>query len=219
MSKRSRVLNSSEQVVIDVHPHWWYLAGPVALLVLVLVAAIATAVVSAPSWADWLAVAALLAAALWLLARYIRWATTSLMVTTSRLIRRTGILGRNGREIPLSAMTDISYHQTLLDRIVGAGDLLIESAGRDSREVFPDLPRPQHIQNEICRQMDLLRSQAMTGWAPPVGSGPGYGGRPDTGSPQLSIAAQIEQLDLLRRRGLITDAEFQSKKTQLLDRL
>ncbi len=94
-------------------------------------------------------VAALALAVGWLVGRYLRWVTTRLVVTSVRIVERRGILGRSGREIPLNALTDIGYHQSIFERIIGAGDVLIESAGRDSQEVFPDLPHPAAIHNEI----------------------------------------------------------------------
>jgi uncharacterized membrane protein YdbT with pleckstrin-like domain len=199
------MLNSGEEVVVDVRPHWWYLTTPIAVLVVVIAASVFAAVKSAPSPAIWAALAALVLSASWLLHRYSRWTSTRLVVTTSRLIRRTGVLSRRGREIPLVALTDVSYRQTIFERIIGAGDLLLESAGREGREVFPDLPRPAQIQREIANQVDQIRRQV--------------GGPPLQAAPASSIPVQIEQLDGLRRRGLITDAEFEAKKAQLLDRL
>jgi membrane protein YdbS with pleckstrin-like domain len=202
----ARLLNDGEEVVVDVRPHWWYLAGPVLVLGLVIVGAITAAVLDASSWVDWVAIVALALAAAWLIGRYIRWASTSLVVTNCRLVSRSGVFVRNGREIPLAALTDISYHQSLLERLIGAGDVLLESAGREGREVFPDLPRPARIQQAIAAEVDRMRRGAPV----PTGSaGPG----------NWSISAQIEQLDGLRRRGLITDVEFEAKKTELLDRL
>jgi membrane protein YdbS with pleckstrin-like domain len=202
----ARLLNEGEVVSVDVRPHWWYLAGPVLVLGLVIVGAISAAALSAASWVDWVAIGALALAAAWLIGRYIRWASTSLVVTNCRLISRSGVFVRNGREIPLAALTDISYHQSLLERVIGAGDVLLESAGREGREVFPDLPRPARIQQTIAAELDRMRRGA------PVSAG-------SSGPGNWSISAQIEQLDGLRRRGLITDAEFEAKKTQLLDRL
>jgi membrane protein YdbS with pleckstrin-like domain len=201
-----RLLNEGEEVAVDVRPHWWYLAGPVVVLGVVIAAAVTAAVLSASTWVVWIVLGALALAAAWLIGRYIRWASTSLVVTNCRLISRSGVFVRNGREIPLAALTDISYHQSLLERLIGAGDVLLESAGRDGREVFPDLPRPARIQQAIAAELDTMRRPT------PVTSGPG-------GSDSWSVPAQIEQLDGLRRRGLISDAEFQVKKTQLLDRL
>jgi membrane protein YdbS with pleckstrin-like domain len=208
MSFPARLLNDGEDVVVDVRPHWWYLAGPIVVLAVVIAGAVAAAVESAPSWATWLAVAALVVAGAWLIGRYIKWASTNLVVTTSRLIRRTGVLARNGREIPLAALTDISYHQSLLERIIGAGDVVLESAGREGQEVFPDLPGPARIQQAIAVQVDRVRRHG------------GFTDGPITASPApTSISTQIEELDGLRRRGLITDVEFEAKKTELLNRL
>jgi uncharacterized membrane protein YdbT with pleckstrin-like domain len=198
----ARLLNDGEVVVVDVRPHWSYLAGPVLVLAVVIAGGLTAAIESVPSWADWVAIGVLVLAAAWLVGRYIRWASTSLVVTSSRLISRTGVMARNGREIPLAALTDISYHQSLLERVIGAGDVLLESAGRDGQEVFPDLPRPAQIQQAIAIQVDRMRGQ---------------NGRATTTT--LSISTQIDELDALRRRGLLTDAEFEAKKTQLLDRL
>jgi membrane protein YdbS with pleckstrin-like domain len=198
-----RLLNPGEKVLVDVRPHWWYLAGPVCLLVLVIAGAIAAFVESVPKWVSWLVLVALALSALWLAARYVRWVTSRLIVTDARVIERRGIVARSGREIPLNALTDIGYRQSIFERIIGAGNVILESAGRRSQEVFPDLPNPAYIHNVIFRQMQANRS----------GPTAGPGSSPD------SIPSQIEQLDQLRQRGLITDAEFEAKKVELLDRL
>ena len=91
----------------------------------------------------------------WLLRRYARWATTSFVLTSHRLIHRSGVVAKQGREIPLDHINDISYKQTIFDRIIRAGDLVIESAGERGQEVFPDLPKPGLIQNEIYRQLEV----------------------------------------------------------------
>jgi uncharacterized membrane protein YdbT with pleckstrin-like domain len=171
----------------------------------VIVAAISAAVL-AVSWADWIVLGALVLAVTWLLGRYARWTSTSVVVTNCRLISRSGVVVRSSREIPLAALTDISYRQSLWERLIGAGDVLLESAGRQGREVLPDLPRPARIQQAIALQVDRMRRGA------PVSAGSAAPGG-------WSIPDQIEQLDRLRRRGLITDAEFEAKKAQLLDRL
>jgi membrane protein YdbS with pleckstrin-like domain len=201
-----RLLNPGERVLVDVRPHWWYLAGPVSLLVLVIAGAIAAFVESVPKWVSWIVLVALGLSALWLAARYVRWVTSRLIVTDARVIERRGIVARSGREIPLSALTDIGYRQSIFERIIGAGNVVLESAGRRSQEVFPDLPNPAYIHNVIFRQMQALRDNRHS-------PDPGLGSSPD------SIPSQIEQLDQLRRRGLITDAEFEAKKVELLDRL
>ena len=191
-------LAPNETVFVDVRPHWWFLAGPVVVLALFIAGAVTALVDGVPGWTHWLIVAALVGAGGWLVARYLRWRTTRLLVTSTRIVERRGILGRTGREIPLSALTDIGYRQSLFERVIRCGDVVIESAGRDGQEVFTDLPNPQSIHNEIYAH---LPSRGGSAPAPP------------------DIPQQIDQLDQLRRRGVISDEEFEAKKAQLLARM
>jgi uncharacterized membrane protein YdbT with pleckstrin-like domain len=201
MSFPSKLLRPGEEVILDVRPHGWALVPPALLAVALLAAAVACEVVGVPTWAAWLLVAALAVSLVWLLVRYLRWITTSFVLTTDRLVHRTGVLSRNSREIPLDHLSDISYRQGLLARVVGIGDLLLESAGRDSVETFTCLPHPASIQREIHQQLEVGRDRR-----------PGQAGG-------TSIAAQIDELADLARRGVLTQAEFETKKAQLLDRL
>ncbi len=199
-----KLLNEGEEVVLDLHPHWWFLTAPVAAVVVVLVATIAAAAASAPTWAVIALAAVLVIAVIWLLARYARWATTSLVLTNHRLVHRTGIIAKSGVEIPLDHINDISYRQTIFERMIGAGDVVVESAGKTSQEVFEDLPKPGRIQNEIYRQIEAGKNRLADRMA---------------GRRELSLPEQLEKLDELRRRGVITQAEFDAKKAQLLDRM
>jgi hypothetical protein len=128
----------------------------------------------------------------------VTWRATTLVVTNDRLIRRSGVLSKNGREIPLSQLTDISYRQNIFNRIIGAGDVVLESAGRESEEVFPSLPHPAEIQNEIYGLMSARHGRTVA----PTAS--------------LSLPEQLEKLADLRQRGVLSDAEFASTKARLL---
>jgi membrane protein YdbS with pleckstrin-like domain len=204
MSFPSKLLNEGEQVILDLRPHWWYLSGPVAVVVIVLAGTIAALVASAPD-AVLIALAVVLIVSVgWLLKRYARWATTNFVLTSHRLVHRSGVIAKVGKEIPLDHINDISYRQTIFDRIIGAGDLVIESAGERGQEVFPDLPKPGLIQNEIYRQIDFGKTRMADRMA---------------GRRELSIPEQIDKLDELRERGVLTQAEFDAKKAQLLDRM
>ena len=200
----TRLLNEGEEVVLDLHPHWWYLSRPVALAVVLLVATVASLVIP---WAGPVQVGLLVllvVSVLWLVGRYTRWRSTSFVLTNHRVIHRAGVVAKTGREIPLDHINDISYQQTVFDRLIGAGDLVIESAGQRGQEMFPDLPKPGLIQNEIYRQIDAGKSRMADRMA---------------GRRELSIPEQIEKLDELRQRGVVTQAEFEAKKAQLLDRM
>lgn len=233
MGYPEKSLNPGEQVAVEVRPHWKYLAGPVFAVAVVVAGSIVALVEQLARWAELTLAALLVLCLLWLAGRYLRWVTTSFVVTNQRLVLRKGILRRSVREILLDRLTDITYNQTLLDRVLGCGDILLESPGRDSQEVFPDLPHPVKIQNEIYRLINLRRPAGwvaatgdLSGAAPSsqVAEGPVPEGAPweapaPAGGGEPSVMDQLSQLDDLRRRGVISRREFAAKKAELLSRM
>lgn len=197
-----KYLNEGEEIILDLRPHWFYLAGPVAALVAALV--LAVVVHGRSAWILFPVLALALVALVWFLGRYARWATTNFVLTTDRLIYRSGVASRQGREIPLERLNDVSFHQSLLQRMLGAGDLLIESAGERGQEQFGSFAHPQDTQNEVHRAIEAAAARDADRMA---------------GRRELSPLEQLEKLEELRQRGVITQAEFELKKAKLLDRL
>ncbi len=197
-----KFLNENEEIVLDMRPHWSYFAGPVASLVVALALAVLVR-----DQADWLQLAILalaVAALLWCFARWARWYTTNFVVTTDRLIYRHGVFTKRGQEIPLERLNDVSFHRSLIHRLVGAGDLLIESAGERGQQPFDHIAHPERVQNIIHREIEAAQARDADRMA---------------GRRELSPLEQIEKLEELRQRGVISQAEFEAKKAQLLDRL
>jgi uncharacterized membrane protein YdbT with pleckstrin-like domain len=157
----------------------------------------------------WVYLALVIAWLVWLGARLARWATTHFVVTSDRIVFRTGVLSKHGRDIPLERVNDITSNQTLFERMLGSGDLLIESAGERGQQTFSDIPHPDHVQQEIYRQMEGNATRAMSA-----------GFRPTPHAPATqSVTEQISALADLRDRGAISEAEFEAKKAELLKRL
>lgn len=197
-----KLLFEGEDVVLDIRPHWWFFVGPAALLVAALVVLIVATVNDAAEWAIVAVAGVVLAALLWFVGRYLRWSTTNLVLTTDRLIFRSGVVAKRGIEIPLERINTVFSNQTVLERLLRAGDLVIESGGEQGRQSFTDIPDPSHVQNEIYKQIELNHQRT----AGPVERAP-------------DALDQLDRLDDLRRRGVITDAEFQAKKAKLLDNI
>jgi len=156
-----RLLNDHEEVVLDLRPHWWGLSGPALALVGCLAAAVVASVAVHGAAHDPAVIALLalvLAALWWFVRRYLRWATTNLVLTTDRLVFRSGVLSKQGRELPLDRVDDVTFHQSLFERLLGAGDLIVESGGDRGRQVFSRIPRPARVQNEIWRQVSADRT-------------------------------------------------------------
>jgi uncharacterized membrane protein YdbT with pleckstrin-like domain len=164
-----------ERSVLILHPHWKVLVGPVFLGLLVLAAAIAVGVAipagpdARPERLADLVVAVVLL--LFVVARpLLRWKTTTYELTSGRLRVREGIVARRGRDIPLTRISDVSFTRSLLDRLVGAGRLVVESPGEHGQIVLTDIPQVERVQAIL---FDLVE-QEQHGAAPAERRDDGY---------------------------------------------
>lgn len=199
-------LYSSEQVVLDLRPHWWFFAKHTAAVVGGLVLGLVALVLIPNPAVVVIALALIVGVLVWFVARYIVWTTTSFVVTTDRLINRSGVFSRQGTEIPLERVNTVFFSQSLFERLIGSGDLVIESAGEQGSQRFTDIRKPLNVQTEIYRQMEANENRKFDRVGRNLGGG-------------LSIPEQIEKLDELRLKGIISDDEFEDKKNELLDRM
>jgi uncharacterized membrane protein YdbT with pleckstrin-like domain len=118
-----KLLTEGETVIVELRPTWLVLGWPLVAVIGAAVLAIVVVVSfpSAPSAVGYLMLAILLVAAGWLAVRALRWHTTSIVLTNRRILERRGVLSRSGVEIRLDRINELSYRQTLLERIVRPG--------------------------------------------------------------------------------------------------
>ncbi len=81
----------------------------------------------------------------WVLVPFLRWRTTTYTVTNRRVITRRGILNRSGHDLPLLRINDVSYERSVLDRMLGCGTLLIQTASENGPVVLPDVPEVEQV--------------------------------------------------------------------------
>ena len=201
------LLNESEEVILDLRPHWVKLFLPILYVVLAIAATGAAAVLAGDTPIPLVLLAVLAAAVVFLLVRYVKWTTTNFVVTNERLIHREGVIAKNGIEIPLDRVQTIRFNQSIFERMIGAGDLLIESAGETGQNKFTDIRKPSVVQNVIYREIEAYENRRVDRMA-------GRGGA--VISPGLSVPEQLEKLHQLLQQGAITTAEYESQKARLL---
>jgi uncharacterized membrane protein YdbT with pleckstrin-like domain len=208
------LINEGETVALDLHPHWWYFSKHILTGVPLFLALIGVISLQG-SDSDFLKAVvgwgwAMLALiwVVWLALKYFQWQFTYFVVTDDRVIFRTGVLAKRGVEIPLERINNINFFQGIWERVIGAGDLDIESAGQEGQSHFEDVRHPDGVQQEIYRQMEA-NAREKASWSQPQA-------QPVGGA---SIPEQIEQLAALRDKGHITVEEFEIKKAALLDRM
>ncbi len=215
MAYPDNLIQEGETLALDLRPHWWYFSrniftGIPLAIILILVLSSDTDWISkyggilvgivAIAWAGWLAL------------EYFKWRMTYFVVTSRRVIYRTGVFAKRGVEIPLERVNNINFHQRIIDRLIGAGDLDIESAGKDGQSHFDFIRHPDGVQHEIYRQMEARNMPVAMMAPPPAAAAPAAPAAAD-------VPGQIEQLARLRDQGHITDAEYEAKKSELLGRM
>lgn len=204
------LLADHETVIFELRPHWvsllpsvlWTFALGVALFLGYSAAdAIADgdpdtakSVIGGVVTLAWIALALLPA---------LRWYFTLFLLTSDRLITRSGIVAKQSREIPLERINDVAFNQSVLDRVLGAGDLLVESAGERGQTRIENVRKPEQVQLMIYKETEDNNNRMMK---PPGAAG-------------TSIPEQIQALALLRKQGVLTELEFETKKQELLKRL
>jgi uncharacterized membrane protein YdbT with pleckstrin-like domain len=152
-------------------------------------------------------------APLWrLVADWLHWWNDIYVVTNRRIIQAQGIFNKHVIDSSLEKINDVVLTQSALGRMLGYGDIEILTGSEIGVNLLKRITEPVRFKTEMLNQkegmgeMDAFESKAkraLSAAAPSAGD-----------VPEL-----IAELDELRKKGLITDAEFQDKKSKLLSQI
>ena len=203
-----RLLIPDEQLVLDLRPHPIALVMPAVVTIVGFVAA--TWLSAKTDVADWLWwVLLLIVLVLYPVPKLIAWLTSNFAVTSDRVIHRQGFIAKRSMEIPLEAINDVRFEQGILDRMVGAGTLVISSASEFGRNSFDNIRNPEGVQKVIYEQGEANKKRMYQGSADERGVPP-----PPPAAP--SPTTELERLAKLRAEGVLSEDEFQAQKAKIL---
>jgi uncharacterized membrane protein YdbT with pleckstrin-like domain len=207
MGYPARLLSDDEIVESQFRPHWSGILreGLIALVGIAL--AVLLLIFFDIHYGVYVALAAVVV--LLITGGLVRWATTLHVITNERLIFRAGFIAKRGTEIPLEVIQNVAFNQTIIERIFGTGDLMIESAGTHGQTRYRDIPNPEGVQSLIYRAREIRISEVESGNAA------GAGRRVDAAAEQSTVS-QLERLASLHDQGKLSDAEFEAEKAKLL---
>jgi len=203
-----RLLIPDEQLVLGLRPHPVALGMPTLVTIVGFVAASwLTAKTDVADWVWWVLFLILLV--LYPVPKLIAWLTSNFAVTSDRVIHRQGFIAKRSMEIPLEAINDVRFEQGILDRMVGAGTLVISSASEFGRNTFDDIRHPEAVQKVIYEQGESNKKRMYQGSA--AGQGP-----PPPPPAAPSATTELERLVRLRADGVLSEEEFQVQKAKIL---
>lgn len=208
-------LNPDEELLLNFKPHWKALVPSILWTILIAAALGASLWLVPKSWQEKLPLGLLLTTAalvVWLilaLPTIVAWLAAEYVLTDERLVARTGVFRRVTYDIPVDQINSVTIRQGFIDRLLRVGDLVVESASQSGDAVLRSVPRPTDVQNMIARAKDpgLARNTTAATADANVAGG------------SLAVGERLEELEGLHSRGLVTDAEYAAKRSQLLGEL
>jgi uncharacterized membrane protein YdbT with pleckstrin-like domain len=156
----TKLLNDGEHVVISTRTHPKALIGP-ALILLVAVAAVLFLSTLTDSTVLG-AVAGAVAAAIvlwWVVRPFIDWLTTTYTFTNRRFIKRSGLIAKEGRTIPLNRISGVDFEIGVIDRLFGCGTLIVSDASTNGRVLLDDIPQVEQVQLKVAEELHALASR------------------------------------------------------------
>jgi uncharacterized membrane protein YdbT with pleckstrin-like domain len=205
-------LQPGEEVLYRAHPSRVPLVAPLAGVVLLAVAAgiVLSRMVATENRA--FTMIGFAVPILFLLAvagvRYLRLISREYILTNHRLIQQEGILAKKSMDSYLEKINNIEYAQTFWGRLLGYGDLRIDTANVSEPSVFERIADPLGFKRAISGAAETYRAGLSRPAAPLAAAA-----TTPTG------AERLRQLKALLDDGLISQAEFEVKRKQLLDEI
>jgi membrane protein YdbS with pleckstrin-like domain len=158
MALPRRFLNEDEELLAELRPHWIFLFGPLFTSIGVWAGLIVLVILwsNPPSWTNYPILIIALIPALWLLGRVIRWRSYVVALTSTRILVRQGILGRDTVQLRLQRITEVNIRQELIERMLGTGSLIIDVQGEDDSLTLEYMRKPAVVQRVINSQINEI---------------------------------------------------------------
>ncbi len=224
MAFPKRLLVPGEELVLDLRPHPVALVLPALVAIgslavgIYLIAKINGALDGVVTWVSLVGIAVIWV--IYPIRRLVAWLTSHFVITSDRVLHRSGWVAKQSLEIPLEQINDIKFTQGVFERMVKAGDIQIRSASNDGPTTFEDVRNPEEVQKAIYHQSELNNQRMYSGQGTPGA------GRPSSPAPSPAARApiapssttELERLADLRAKGVLTEEEFQAQKAKILGR-
>jgi uncharacterized membrane protein YdbT with pleckstrin-like domain len=158
-----RQLIAGENLVLPpLQKHWIVLARGVVVPLVIAVALLVASGLVATRWSMEsvgfsVVLVALSVTGLWATWTWLVWRAASLTVTDQRVIFEEGLLIRTSKVIPLDRVQDVSTRQNIVGRVLGYGDLEVDTAGSIANDVFTYLPSPELLRDQVFVLSEGLR--------------------------------------------------------------
>ena len=204
------LLGENEKILLITSQHWFILASNIfaeLLFILIVIVAASTASVFFPLYMliFWIAAGIIIILpVLAMLRDILNWRFRMYAVTNLRVMQVSGIINKNVIDSSLEKVNDVKLVQSAFGRVFNYGDIEILTASELGVNLFKRIADPIHFKTVMLNAKERLEHT-------PFPLSPS--------SVQSEVFAAIQQLDDLRKRGVLSEEEFQLKKKELLSKV
>jgi len=198
------MLGENERILLVTRQHWFVIFSAILgeiLFALVVIVGVSVATLYFPMAAFGFAL--VLVPVLSALRDILIWNNHEYLVTNRRVIQISGIFNKDVVDSSLEKVNDVKMSQSFFGRIFDYGDVEILTASEIGVNLF------KRIGDPVKFKTAMLNAKEKIGFAE---SGLKAKHADD-------IPSMIAELDELRKQGILTEAEFQNKKTELLAKM
>ncbi len=198
------LLGDNERILMETHQHWFVLFNKIFLEIILIIGIIGVSLYAYTYYPVALAGLALVLVPLAGMLKDIAvWRNQAYLVTTRRVIQISGVLGKDVVDSSLEKVNDVKLSQSFLGRMFGYGDVEILTASELGVNLFHQIANPVEFKTEMLNAKESLGLEEFGMIAHAV----------------EDIPTMIEKLDVLRKKGVLSEAEFQQKKAELLAKM
>jgi hypothetical protein len=156
-------LNENEEVLFSTKPHWYFLVVPFLLASLIII--VSFILYLNISYPFFLFLLIVFGSALFMVFKYFERSLDIWVVTSLRLIDECGVLTVRVKESPLDKINNVSYKQSLTGRLLGFGNVEIQTAAEMGATVYRGLSSPKELCNALTSAQENYKQNLFVGQA------------------------------------------------------
>ncbi len=135
------------------------------------------------------------------------------VVTNIRVIDEYGVFSNNSKESPLDKINNISYLQSFWGKIFGYGNVQIQTAAEIGSTTYFAVEHPKELKDTITHMQEEYKQDQIKKQANELANAIKSGQQNN----KTDVAAELEKLYELKQKGILTDEEYNNRKTKILN--
>ena len=202
------LLSENEKILRVARQHWFILVSTIILEIVLILVILALGIILGVMFPPFALLVAGVGAILILIPivtmvrDILNWLYRQFIVTNRRVMQISGIFNKNVTDSSLEKVNDVKMVQSALGRIFDYGDIQILTASELGVNLFRRIGEPIKFKTAMLNAKERLER-----------------GEFDLKNRGEDIPALLANLEQLRQQGVLTEEEFQRKKTELLAKM